>query len=175
MNEFDLILKKQKNAYSIKSLQEKFNKNNDLVNIKIHCSFDENDHKNKLNYKEIEKIIDSGILLSKNKSNQKYELEIVSKGDFFLIYTYLNMFKIDKSDIIHIGLRKDIKDNNEIFFELKNINSEICMKLQSVKAYEIENLLNISVVYSFKEEKIIEFLFSELYEYIERKNSATYL
>lgn len=175
VEELDLILKKQKNAYSIKNLEENFNLNNDLMNIKIICHFNENDHKNKLNFKEIEKIIDSGILLSKNKSNKKYELEIVSKGDFFIIYTHLNMFKIDKLDIIHIGIREDRGNNQEIIFDLKNINSEIKIKLHSVQEYKIENLLNISVVYSFKEEKILEFLFSELYEYIERKNSATYL
>ncbi len=175
VEELDLILKKQKNEYSIKSLEENFNTNNDLVNIKIHCHFAENDHKDKLNFKKIEKIIDSGIFLSKNKSSKKYELEIVSKGDFFLIYTHLNMFKIDKLDIIHIGIREDRGNNQEIIFDLKNINSEIKIKLHSMQEYKVENLLNISVVYSFKEEKILEFLFSELYEYIERKNSANYL
>lgn len=148
---------------------------NDLINVTINVSFSGNSYIYKPEFKKIKESIDSSLSLSRDKSNENYELEIVSKGDYFIIYIEKSMIKIDKSDIIKIAIIKERTGYDVLVFELKNKDNRIEIMLKSNQKYEYNSSIRVDVLYSFKEDKILEFLFSELYEYIERKTNSTYL
>lgn len=150
---------------------------NNLLNIKIAVRISGINYDDNPDFKKFKNITDRILSLSKDKSKDNYKLEIVSKGDYFLIHREKSMFKIDKSDIIYIGISKNKmrSDSNVLIFDLKNKTNEIEINLDINQCTEYYKSLTVEVEYSFKEEKILEFLFSELHEYIERKNSALFL
>ncbi len=170
--------KKKKNGEPTReNIIEKIQKylNNDLINISVTVSFSGSSYMPNPEFKKIKTSIDNSLSLSKDKSNDNYELEIVSKGDYFIIYIERSMIKIDKSDIIKLGIMKDKSGYGVLTFELKNKDKKIELMLKSNQIYEYHSSIRVDVLYSFKEDKILEFLFSELYEYIERKTNSTYL
>ena len=151
-------------------LKEDINKNlsnfNPFINLeKIDVKI--NRKYSKINVENLCKKLKDVVNLTKDINGNKTLSEIISFQDMFIFKTYNSIIQINKNDIFEINLSK-ISDNN-IQIILKNNLNKIEIFLDHLcYNFNIDNL-DVTIHFSYDKEKLKDFLFDEIKEYISEK------
>lgn len=106
--------------------------------------------------------LNKSLFLCKEKNNEIYNNCIISKINYFLIKRKNEIIKIDKSDIIRVTAIHEriifILKNNEIIIDLNRL----------IYDYKINDKY-VKIAISYNYQKIVDFFYEEMEEFIDKQ------